>query len=43
MKKRIKKNDKKSEEPQNPLHREYGLFSNMRYIMGNMCQIRSDF
>lgn len=36
MKKRIKKNDKKSEEPQNPLHREYGLLSNICYIMGNM-------
>lgn len=23
-------------EPQNPLHKEYGLFGNIRYIMGNM-------
>lgn len=33
MKKKFRKN---GEEPQNPLHREYGLFSNIRYIVGNM-------
>lgn len=36
MKHKIIKNREKSEEPQNPLHREYGLLSNVRYIMGNM-------
>ncbi|MDE5590862.1 MAG: ABC transporter ATP-binding protein, partial [Acetatifactor sp.] len=36
MKKIFTKTGKKSEEPQNPLHREYGLLSNIRYIMGNM-------
>lgn len=30
------KDRKKKEEPQNPLHREYGLFSNVRYIMKNL-------
>lgn len=33
MKKKFRKN---GEEPKNPLHREYGLFSNIRYIVGNM-------
>ena len=36
LKKILTKTSKKSEEPQNPLHREYGLLSNIRYIMGNM-------
>lgn len=27
---------KKKDENQNPYHKEYGLFSNMRYVMGNM-------
>lgn len=31
-----KKKKLKKEEAQNPLHREYGLFSNIRYILGNM-------
>lgn len=30
---------KKKEENKNPLHREYGLFSNMRYILGNMLRL----
>lgn len=35
MKKKLKKTEK-SEEQKNPLHREYGLLSNIRYITGNM-------
>lgn len=36
MKKKFKNTSKKSEETQNPLHREYGLLSNVRYIVENM-------
>lgn len=36
IKHKYMKNGKKGEDPQNPLHREYGLLSNIRYIMGNM-------
>lgn len=36
MKQKNMKKREKSEDQQNPLHREYGLLSNIRYIMGNM-------
>ena len=32
----MKKKNKKTDEKQNPLHKEYGLFSNARYILKNM-------
>lgn len=32
----MKKKSRKTDEQQNPLHREYGLFSNMKYILKKM-------
>lgn len=32
----MKKKNKKTDEKKNPLHKEYGLFSNARYILKNM-------
>ena len=32
----MKKKNKKTDEKQNPLHKDYGLFSNSRYILKNM-------
>lgn len=32
----MKRKSRKTDEQQNPLHREYGLFSNMKYILQKM-------